>query len=310
MIRRALSPLFVLVAILLFSSFAIAQPGPDPLVPEGATVKLSEHTYAIPDGDIGGVPNVGIVVGERATLVIDPGMGKRNGEAVLREVAKISDNKELYIVSTHYHPEHTTGYQAFPDSATYINSVTQEDEFAESGEASFGFFRNRSPAFKALLEDAERRVADITFDKEYELDLGGVTVKMMMVGPTHTKGDTGFFVVEDRVLFSGDVVMKDTFLAAMQDTSIEAWLAAFDLFESLDAEHIVPAHGAFGDGSIIAENREWVTQVAQYAAGFKSEHIPMDSAVQMITQEFTAKHPNWGRSFGIGGLVRDAYKDH
>ena len=44
----------------------------------------------IPDFNVGLVPNVGIVVGNRETLVIDPGLGRRNGEAVLREVAKVS----------------------------------------------------------------------------------------------------------------------------------------------------------------------------------------------------------------------------
>ena len=63
----------------------------------------------IPDESARGVPNVGIVVGSRATLVIDPGMGLRSGQAVLREVAKISKNTEVYLVNTHFHPEHTTG---------------------------------------------------------------------------------------------------------------------------------------------------------------------------------------------------------
>src|SRR5580765_8400852 len=106
-------------------------PVPDPLVKENATVKLAPHTYAIPDGNVPLVPNVGIVVGSRATLVIDPGLGRRNGEAVLREVAKVSKNAELFIASTHFHAEHTTGYIAFPASARYINSTVQEAEFAE-----------------------------------------------------------------------------------------------------------------------------------------------------------------------------------
>ncbi len=59
-----------------------AQTAPaDPIVKENVTVKLAPHTYAIPDGNVGLVPNVGIIVGSRATLVIDPGLGKRNGEA-------------------------------------------------------------------------------------------------------------------------------------------------------------------------------------------------------------------------------------
>jgi glyoxylase-like metal-dependent hydrolase (beta-lactamase superfamily II) len=95
---------------------------PDPLVRENATVKLAEHSYVIPDGNVGLVPNVGIVVGNRATLVIDPGLGRRNGEAVAREVAKVSRNTELYVASTHFHAEHTIGYLAFP-SAKYVNST-------------------------------------------------------------------------------------------------------------------------------------------------------------------------------------------
>src|SRR5215813_5159542 len=76
---------------------------PDPLVKENATTKVAPHTYAIPDGNVPLVPNVGIIVGSRATLVIDPGLGRRNGETVLREVAKVSRNQELFIASTHFH---------------------------------------------------------------------------------------------------------------------------------------------------------------------------------------------------------------
>ena len=125
----------VIVAI-LFGGLA-AQQGqvPDPLVRENATVKLAAHTYVIPDNNVGLVPNVGIVVGSRGTLVIDPGLGRRNGETVLREVAKISKNTDLYIGTTHFHAEHTTGYVAFPASAKYINSNVQEAEFEQGGMA-------------------------------------------------------------------------------------------------------------------------------------------------------------------------------
>src|SRR6185436_15999352 len=123
------------------------------------------------------------VVGSRATLVIDPGLGRRNGETVLREVAKASKNTELYIATTHFHPEHTTGYNAFPASAKYINSKTQEAEFADTGMTMVQQFASRSPAQGELLKDAQRRVADITFDRDYTLDLGGVRVRFVLVGP-------------------------------------------------------------------------------------------------------------------------------
>src|SRR5436189_47819 len=78
-------------------SVAAEQPAataPPPLVKEHATIKLSEHVYAIPDGNVPLVPNVGIVVGRRATLVVDTGLGPRNGEAVLKETAKVRKGAE------------------------------------------------------------------------------------------------------------------------------------------------------------------------------------------------------------------------
>ena len=82
--RRSVACHLVFAACVLAASGAAAQRGPvpDPLVKENATVKLAEHTYVIPDVNVGLVPNVGIIVGSRATLVIDPGLGRRNGEAV------------------------------------------------------------------------------------------------------------------------------------------------------------------------------------------------------------------------------------
>src|SRR5689334_7389986 len=58
---------------LLLGTVVMAQrgPAPDPFVKADATVKLADHTYVIPDGDVPLVPNVGIIVGSRAALVID-----------------------------------------------------------------------------------------------------------------------------------------------------------------------------------------------------------------------------------------------
>jgi glyoxylase-like metal-dependent hydrolase (beta-lactamase superfamily II) len=299
------------IALVLAASATSAQrgPAPDPLVRENATVKIAAHTYVIPDANVGLVPNVGIVVGSRATLVIDPGLGRRNGEAVLREVAKISKNAELYVASTHFHPEHTTGYNAFPDSAKYINSTVQEEEFAESGMKMVQTFAGRSPLTAELLKDAARRTAAVTFDREHVLDLGGVRVRFQVVGPTHTRGDTGFFVEGDNVLFAGDVVMNNSFLAATAVSSMKAWLAAFDRFEALKPKVIVPAHGAVGEGTIIAVNRGIMEGVQARARELKAKGVSADEAAKAILSEFQAKHPEWPRANGLASAARAAYAE-
>jgi glyoxylase-like metal-dependent hydrolase (beta-lactamase superfamily II) len=302
---------FLSLAALAFVAtgvFAQRGPAPDPLVREGVTEKLGPHTYVIPDASVPLVPNVGIVVGSRGTLVLDPGLGRRNGETILREVAKVSRNTELYIASTHFHPEHTSGYVAFPATAKYINSTTQESEFEQSGKQMVEAFSKRSPLTAEILKDATRRPADVTFDRDYKLDLGGVTVRFLLVGPTHTRGDTGFFVEGDAALFAGDVVMNQSYLAAGPASSLKAWLAAFDAFEAMKPKTIVPAHGPVGPGSIIATNRAWVETVRTRALALKAEGKTIDDTAAEVQKEVQAQHPDWPRANGIAALARAAYE--
>src|ERR1700728_3115596 len=79
-----------------------------PVLGENAT-KISDHVWAIM-----GFPNVAIVVGERATLVVDTGLGPRNGATVARAAAKLSGNQKLFLTTTHFHPEHAAGEAGFP----------------------------------------------------------------------------------------------------------------------------------------------------------------------------------------------------
>jgi glyoxylase-like metal-dependent hydrolase (beta-lactamase superfamily II) len=284
-------------------------PAPDPLIREGVTVKLGEHTYAIPDGSVPLVPNVGIVVGSRATLVVDTGLGRRNGETVLREVSKVSRNAALYIVTTHVHAEHTMGYTAFPPSAQYVNSTIQEAEFDEGGMRQVQAFASRSPLTAELLKDAARRPAAVTFDREHVLDLGGVRVRLLVVGPTHTKGDTVVFVEGDRVLFAGDVVMNRSFVGANQNSSMQAWLTAFDRIGQMEPATIVPAHGDIGPGSILGTLRTVVHGIQARARELKAQGRSADDTASTVQMEFQAQQPTWARANGIAALARSAYAE-
>ena len=60
---------------------AAAQPAPEPFVKVDALRPVSAHVQIIPDGNVPLVPNVGFVIGDRAVLVIDTGLGPQNGKA-------------------------------------------------------------------------------------------------------------------------------------------------------------------------------------------------------------------------------------
>src|SRR5207248_602961 len=115
------------------------------------------HVYVIPDDRVSLVPNVGIIVGSRATMVIDTGLGPKNAQAVLREVAKVSKNAGLYLVTTHFHPEHAAGSSAFPPSATFVLARAQQQDLDELGLSTNATFASRSAVVAELLKDVQFR---------------------------------------------------------------------------------------------------------------------------------------------------------
>lgn len=307
---------FLATSCALVSPAARAQqpaPQPGPFMRENATVKVSEHVYVIPDFDTPGVPNVGIIVGNRATLVIDTGMGVRNGQTVLREVAKVSRNPELYLAVTHFHPEHDLGAGAFPVSTKVIRSQDQQKDIAEFGQPVAKQFAGSSAAQAELLKDADFRKADISFDKEYQLDLGGLRVRMLAVGPTHTRGDTAFFVEGDAVLFAGDVVMS-AFPAVNpvgcgSCSSIRIWLTSLDRLDALKPKTIVPAHRKMGDASMITAYREFFRALQTRSAELKRQGKSADETAQTLQTEMQAKFPDMPAPNRVGAAARVAYAE-
>ena len=284
--------------------FILQQPA-TPLVKENATVKVSEHVYVIPDGNVGGVPNVGIVVGTNATLVIDTGLGARNGQTVLREVEKVSKNSQIFIVGTHFHSEHILGESAFPASAKVIRARAQQQDIEQFGVQPN--FATRSPAMAELMKDSQFRRADEIFDSEKTLDLGGVRARLVWFGGTHTNGDTLIFIEGDGVLFAGDVIMNRRFLGFNSQSSVRAWINSLDKVEPFHPTRIVPSHGEMGAGSLIEVNRTYLKALQSRVAELKRDGKTADQAVETVVAEFKSKYPDW--TGNAGAAARSAYAE-
>lgn len=296
---------------ILAAALVVAQPAStDPLIRESAVAKLSEHVHVISDLNVGLVPNVGIIVGANATLVVDTGLGPRNGETVRRVVDRVSGRRDVYVVSTHFHPEHALGESAFPASAKVVRARAQQQDIDEFGLALAKTFASRSPLVAELLEHAQFRTADVLFDREYVLDLGGVRVRLLSLGPTHTRGDTIVWVEGDRILFAGDVVMNRTFLAfASPYSSVAAWLADFDQLEPLHPATIVPSHGPVGDASLISDQRTMMKAIQARAVALKREGKSVDETASTVQGEFQANYPGWAAPARVGIIARTAYAE-
>ena len=277
--------LTVILSILLLATLAYAQTTPrDPLLLPETTKKISPHVYVIPDTDTTpGVPNVGIILGTKAALVVDTGMGDRNGRIVFAEAQKLASGRKLYLITTHVHPEHDLGANAFPTSTTMIRSRDQQKDIAEFGLQMAQTFSSRNALNAALLKGASFRRADITFDQRYTLDLGGTHVRLLALGTNHTRGDTAIFVDEDHVLFSGDDAMRGQPALISPSSSLAHWLTTLDVLEALHPQIVVPSHGPIGDVAFITTYRTYLTTVRDRTAALKSQGRTVDEAIATIT---------------------------
>ena len=286
------------------------QSQPPPLVQENKTIKVSEHVYVIPDGRVNLGPNIGIIVGTRATLIVDAGMGPRNGQTVLRELAKVSKNTDLYFTTTHFHPEHMTGVQAFPANTIVIRPEVQQEEVDRKQPNFIHNFSQRTPDLKALLQDVKPRPPDILFDREAKLDLGGVTVRLLWLGPAHTRGDNFVLVEEDGVLFTGDGVINRFFpIFPDADASGKNWLSILDQLDELHPRTIVPGHGEVGAAALIGIERTYLKAVQTRVAELKAQGKSADESAKLLSAEFRAKYPDWENPGWIADAVERFYAE-
>ncbi len=231
----------------------------DPLLPENSAVRVSEHVYVIM-----GFPNVGIIVGNNATLVVDTGLGPRNGATVARQAKKLSKGKKLYLTTTHFHPEHAGGDGGFPPDTILIRDRVQQQEIEQDGKGFIERFRQIARFAPFLDGDITFRQPNMLFDTQHKLDLGGVHVTLMWLGPAHTKGDEEILVEEDRTLLTGDLAMKDrppqNYAAG---SNAQAWIQILDKLAALKPLHVVPDHGDLGDSSLISDQRATMSAAAK-----------------------------------------------
>ena len=284
---------------------AAQTPPSPPIVKVDGLKQISPHVHIIPDNSVPLVPNIGYVVGNRAVLVIDTGLGPRNGASVYEVAKKLAGTKALFLVTTHVHPEHDLGAQAFPATTKLIRSIDQVNEIAEAGLQLAKVFASRSAINAELLKDADFRKADITFERDYDLDLGGVQAKLTAMGPNHTAGDTIVWVEPDRVLFSGDLAMRAQPAFASPHSSLRQWLASLDRLEALNPAIVVPSHGQTGDGTgFITGYRAYLTEVRDRTAAEKRAGRSVEQTVETVTAAFADRAPDKAR---LGGAIKAAY---
>jgi glyoxylase-like metal-dependent hydrolase (beta-lactamase superfamily II) len=285
---------------------------PAPVVADVTPNEVAPGVHVIPDGRVPLVPNIGFVVAEREALVVDTGMGPKNGRRVLEKARALTD-KPLVLTLTHFHPEHGFGAQEFSEARIVYNR-TQQEELAEKGATYLDMFRSFGDAVAEQLEGVELVDPDEVYDGELTLDLGGTTVELHEFGLAHTRGDQVVFLPERGVLFTGDLVetrffpIFPWFPPDDADVNGSKWIDVLGSLEALQPDVVVPGHGEVGGPDVIAQVRAYLEdvreRVREASDGRSSEEVKA-----ALEPEIRAAYPTWDAPEWIGFAVECFYAE-
>ena len=287
-----------------------SQPPAPEVDPSGLT-EIAPGVFVIPDRRVPLVPNIGIIVGEHTALVVDCGMGPRNGEKVLQSARQVAGERRLILTLTHFHPEHGFGAQAFAGHAEIIYNSDQAAELASKGQAYLDMFRSFGAPVAAALEGTELIQPDRTWDGgRTTLDLGGRTVEMLTWGRAHTQADQVVWLPERSILFTGDLAENRVFPIfpwfPPDDADIDAakWREALSEMIAMDPQTVVPGHGEVGGTEILEAVRTYLDTIENRVEELHSKGFEIDQMVEKVTTEMVLAHPDWDAPEWIGFAVQ------
>ncbi|MFJ6940954.1 MBL fold metallo-hydrolase [Streptomyces sp. NPDC101132] len=202
---------------------------------------------------------VGLVVGDRSVLMVDPGSCVREGAELRAQAELLTGRRVTHLAFTHGHFDHVLGAAAF-SGAEVFGAVGLDGLLAAEREELRESAVRHGLAAEEAAESAELLVLPRHHvSGEWTLDLGGVQVLLANVGPGHTGHDLAVLVPGEReVVFCGDLVEESGEPQAGPDAVPGRWPAALDRLLALGGEEAlyVPGHGSVVDARFVHEQRD------------------------------------------------------
>lgn len=211
------------------------------------------HAYLQPDGGWGW-SNAGLVVGDGASLLVDTLFDLDLTATMLASMAGVTRGRPIgTLVNTHANGDHCYGNALVP-GAEIVASAATAAEMGDVSPAVLDAMVHTDLGDPALNDYARAafgafRFAGIevapptrTFSGRLDLDVGGVAVELLELGPAHTAGDVVVHVPDRGVAFVGDLGFIGG-TPIVWAGPLSNWCRAVDVVVGLGVDTIVPGHG-------------------------------------------------------------------
>jgi len=251
-----------------------------------------------PDGGYG-YSNAGLIVDSGQALLVDTLFDVPLTQEMLDAMGRsIPEARRIdRVVNTHAHPDHTAGNLLLEGADIIASDATLQEmrqidspgnpvaellrNWRKYGEA--GEYLHEVMGSRFQVHAAPQLMPTRTFERELTLDVGAKEVKLLGVGPAHSRGDTLVYVPRDRLLFTGDILFHEVHPLVMPGAA-DAWIAACDLIDEWDIDVVVPGHGPITDKGGVRKLREYLVYFRaearkRFDAGMDYKEATLDIAL-------------------------------
>lgn len=176
-----------------------------------------------------------MVLASDGVVVIDTLPFPEETREIVTLVEREAEGRPIYLVLTHYHTDHTFGACFFPNAIAIAHALCRK-RLEEYGEQAIREAKAQDPAFAPL----SLRLPEVVVEEgDLLLRLGNKTLQLFHA-PGHSPDGLAVYVREDRILFTGDVMMPIPYIV---DGDVEQATATLQRFRDLQIETMVPGHG-------------------------------------------------------------------
>jgi cyclase len=249
-------------------------------------------------------------------LVVDTFWDLPHTRQMIAQYARVWRAPARRVVNTHYNGDHCWGNQLFR-GAEIIGHRLCAAGFGKEQPQAMQMLRNATendtPAIAALARSlAEWDFSGIELtppttlmEDRLDLDLDGIAVQLLYVGPAHTAGDVIVHLPKQRVAFVGDVLFRLCTPIGWEGTYAK-WIAALDAIVALDPAVIVPGHGPLCGVEGPREMKAYLAYVRAESQRFFAAGLPALEAAKRID---LGPYASWTQPERILFNVERAYRE-
>ena len=236
-----------IVFFTLFCTFGFASNFDYKLKPQ----KVSENIWCffgkteVPSKQNGGfMANSCYIKAKDSYILIDTGANYNFAKQAYEAMQKIEDLKVSTIIITHEHDDHWMGNSFYKDR---FNSIIYAPKFINEN-----YNENSKPRIFEILDKNEMEntkviKADVVVSDEKVINISDKTIKIIPTKLTaHTKDDLIVYLPDEKVIFTGDIIMNQR-VTSNRDGSVIGTLKAIDLINSYDWNTLIAGHGTITD---------------------------------------------------------------